>query len=122
MRHAANQNPLAQDTFANGAGSFGHTLASKVWNSRENLNPVQAELAETELGGQPGRARRNSFPRFTAAHPITKIADLMDSVDKIQADSAQESLFVFVEHGEAVPLIALSSNFSRRNELAAFFD
>ena len=112
MRHATNQEPLAQDTFANGAGSFGHTLAGKVWNGRENLNPLQAEPPETELGGKPRRARRNSFPCFAAAHPIPQIANLMDPVDEIQADAAQESLFVFGEYGEAVPLIALTGNFS----------
>ena len=111
MWHAANQESLAQDAFANGAGSFGHTLASQVWNGRENLNPVQAELLETELGGKPRRARCNSFPRFAAAHPIPQIGNLMDPVDEIQADAAQESLFVFVEYGEAVPLIALTGNF-----------
>ena len=106
-----NQEPLAQHTFANGAGSFGHTLAGKVWNGRENLNPVQAKLRKTELGGKPRRARRDSFPRFAAAHPIPQIANLMDPVDEIQADAAQKSLFVLVEDGEAVPLIALTGNF-----------
>lgn len=122
MRHAANQEPLTQNTFANGANSFGYTLAGQVWNGRENLNPLQAKLRETELGGKPRGPRGNSLPRFAAAHPISQIANLMNPVDEVQANSAHESLLFFLEYGEAVPLIALTGNFPRRDELAAFFD
>jgi hypothetical protein len=46
----------------------------------------------------------------------------MHAVDEVDSNAAEKPSRVLLENSKAVPLAALRSQFSRANELSAFFD
>src|ERR1041384_376134 len=122
MRHAIDRQALAQDAFTDGAGAFGNALAGDVIDRGDNFYAVQTKLFKAKARGEPGRSRGDAATGGAGAHPITKICELMNSIDEVDADAAQESSGRLIEDCEAIPFVALRTNIPRSDKVAALLN
>jgi len=122
MRHAINRQTVAQDSFTDGAGPFSHALAGDVIDSGDNFYAVQTKLCKAKARGELGRSRGYAATGSTGAHPVTKISELMNSIDEVDADAAQESSGRLIKDCEAVPFVALRKDIARGDKIAALLN
>src|SRR5438067_13668337 len=107
MRHAINRQALPQNAFADGAGPFSDALAGDVIDSGDNFYAVQTKLVKAKARGEHGRSRSYAATGGTGTYPVSKIRELMNSIDEVDADAAQESSGRMIKDREAIPFIAL---------------
>src|SRR2546423_12750549 len=122
MRRAINRQALPQNAFADGAGPFSDALAGDVIGGGDNFYAVQTKLLKAKPRGEPGCSRSYAATGGTGAHPVTKIRDLMNSIDEVDADSAQESSGRLIKDCEAVPFVALRKDIARGDKIAALLN
>src|SRR5437660_7014962 len=120
MRRAINRQALPHDAFADGAGPFSDALAGNVNDCGDNFYAVQTKLFKAKARGEPCRSRCYAATGGTGAHPVTKIRELMNSIDEVDADAAQESPGRLIKDCEAVPFVALRTDIPRGDKIAAF--
>src|SRR5438874_10268644 len=113
MRHAIDRQTVAQDSFTDGAGPFSDALAGDVIDSGDNFYAVQTKLLKAKTRSEPGRSGGYTATGGTGAHPVTKIRELMNSIDEVDADAAQESSGRLIKDCEAVPFVALRKDLAR---------
>jgi hypothetical protein len=72
---------VAQDTFTDGAGPFSHALAGNVIDRGDNLDAVQTKLSKPKRAASLVARVATAATAGTGAHPVTKVGELMNSID-----------------------------------------
>lgn len=90
----AEQDAVAHQPLAQGAGFLGDAQAGVVAGRDHDLDPVQAQRAKPEARQQRDEARRDPLATAGGAHPIDQVGQAVNRVDEVKPAPTQQDGFL----------------------------
>src|SRR2546426_1136390 len=98
---------LTQYGFPRRTRFLGDALTGEVVNRGKNFQPLELEFLQTKPGNQSRGRAGNAAPGPTASDPVAKVRKVVDAIDEVQSDTAEELADVKIERHETVMLAFL---------------
>ena len=92
------------------------SLTRLVLDSRQDFEPVDLKLIESELGRQAHRLGRHTSASGVSSHPIAQVGELVNAVDKIDAHTSKEVTVCPRVNDEAVVFARIPFRFAAGKE------
>ena len=112
---------MAQEALACRARFLGHALTAGIAHGSDDFKALQFQFLEAELRTQPRGGQRYSAARAAGPYPVAQIGEVVNRIDLIDADRAQELSGRFIVSDEVVSGVLLPVRDRGRHPLLAVF-